>query len=784
MKRILQLFSLVLFVCLAIVLFGVTSRQTAYAIDPLTGSCHWATSNHIYCGENTKAVDYYFNSAATKSYGQDKYAVFLDGNDSNPVLFLDMTGDGQSAFLTDKVETIPRGAQNGLTDKDRYNNVPADGTCSIHRPTNCDEHLDGPFSGDSRFNAKWGDELPFPADVQKNFVDGTLATAAQSGDCIDNPLSFFLCPLAEMITKTVDGLTSFLVNTLTLTPLSKQGTAIQDGFSAFKNIANSVYVIIFLIIIFSNFFSTGLDSYSVKKMLPRLIAAVIVTQFGFLICALMVDFSNVLIVALPAALSPGKTLGESISSNMFSLIGTDGLTGFLTGISYFIIVLILAIALLVIILIALAYIVFRNVFLIVLVFLFPLAAAAWVLPQTQQYAKKWATWFIKLLLMGPIVALILASTVIIQSIFQAAGQGGDKFLEFISVFVPFVGIAIIPKSFKWSGDVMTAAGKAVQGSAVGKVATGVVKKSAEEGGIAKAKGTALSALSAGSTSSFGRSMQAKGAAYGAKSAKAKADMYDSLSVKDLTRLGNNGDTGAQKALRNKYRAKAVEAKQAFDAGFTMSPTEQAGFDELASAAGGQGYAASTQQWQTEKEAKVAGSNITTLQSTVALGTPSATNPTPTPQQQADAAQAQVDINNLYNTEVQYHQQNYEATGAAPSKTERENFNRLAHAAAGNTDPYNPSQHSDYYGQAQSGWTPPAPPPAGGACWVAREVYGIHNPRWIEFREWMLLESPSWFRNTYIKHGEQFALWLKPHSYTKKAIKIFMDSRIKASQNSK
>ena len=35
---------------------------------------------------------------------------------------------------------------------------------------------------------------------------------------------------------------------------------------------------------------------------------------------------------------------------------------------------------------------------------------------------------------------------------------------------------------------------------------------------------------------------------------------------------------------------------------------------------------------------------------------------------------------------------------------------------------------------------------GFFCWVAREVYGIENPKWLEFREWMLNDSPSWFRN--------------------------------------
>ena len=68
--------------------------------------------------------------------------------------------------------------------------------------------------------------------------------------------------------------------------------------------------------------------------------------------------------------------------------------------------------------------------------------------------------------------------------------------------------------------------------------------------------------------------------------------------------------------------------------------------------------------------------------------------------------------------------------------------------------------------------------AGSKCWVAREVYGIENPRWIMFREWMLNESPSWFRNTYIKYGERFAKFISNKPFVKKLIRKWMDTKIK------
>ena len=64
-----------------------------------------------------------------------------------------------------------------------------------------------------------------------------------------------------------------------------------------------------------------------------------------------------------------------------------------------------------------------------------------------------------------------------------------------------------------------------------------------------------------------------------------------------------------------------------------------------------------------------------------------------------------------------------------------------------------------------------------ACWVAREVYGVHNPAWLLFREWMLNDSPGWFRVTYIKFGERFAKFISNKPRLKARIRLWMDSKI-------
>jgi len=69
------------------------------------------------------------------------------------------------------------------------------------------------------------------------------------------------------------------------------------------------------------------------------------------------------------------------------------------------------------------------------------------------------------------------------------------------------------------------------------------------------------------------------------------------------------------------------------------------------------------------------------------------------------------------------------------------------------------------------------PKANCYCWVAREVYGVDNPKWLLFRDWLLNQAPAWFRDLYLKHGEQFAAFISNKPLLKSLIRTWMDNRI-------
>ncbi len=69
---------------------------------------------------------------------------------------------------------------------------------------------------------------------------------------------------------------------------------------------------------------------------------------------------------------------------------------------------------------------------------------------------------------------------------------------------------------------------------------------------------------------------------------------------------------------------------------------------------------------------------------------------------------------------------------------------------------------------------------GGAfCWVAREVYGVHDPRWLAFRQWMTWEAPAWLQRVYATYGEATADWLHSRPTARAGLRLLMDQAIAA-----
>lgn len=295
------------------------------------------------------------------------------------------------------------------------------------------------------------------------------------------PLQFITCPLLDGINNTVGALIGgdeqidtarqgLLIDFLKLPPINagETGSVLSQVVGNVVNIANIFYILIFIILIFASSIPfLNLDSYTIKKTLPKFIAAVILTQFSIQICGIIVDFFNLLGLAIPnvifglisgVSFPPGGGVAE-VGAQVGTSVALVAGAGALVGVVAFapVIIIILAIMALVAALTAVFYIMVRFFLLYVMIIISPLAFAAWVLPGTEKFFKQWWTNFIKLNAMFVTIMGLLSISILLSLIFRSLGSdGGNTVTTLLSGVIPIIALILVPKTLKWTTQGMNA----------------------------------------------------------------------------------------------------------------------------------------------------------------------------------------------------------------------------------------------------------------------------------------------------------------------------------------
>jgi hypothetical protein len=68
--------------------------------------------------------------------------------------------------------------------------------------------------------------------------------------------------------------------------------------------------------------------------------------------------------------------------------------------------------------------------------------------------------------------------------------------------------------------------------------------------------------------------------------------------------------------------------------------------------------------------------------------------------------------------------------------------------------------------------------AAAFCQVGREIYGIADPRFVVFRDWILFRAPAWLRVLYARHAHTVARWLRGKPISKAVLRIFMNQMVR------
>ncbi len=143
--------------------------------------------------------------------------------------------------------------------------------------------------------------------------------------------------------------------------------------------------------------SGSFDSrYTAKLLVPRLVLAAIGANTSLVVCGALIRLNNALVTSLLGP-EPGSTVLGQLALMVVSGQATDLLVGILVG---------LATAVLAILLVALY--IGRDLVLLVMTVLAPLALATYSLPQTDEIARLWWRVYSALLLVQVVQAVLIA----------------------------------------------------------------------------------------------------------------------------------------------------------------------------------------------------------------------------------------------------------------------------------------------------------------------------------------------------------------------------------------
>ena len=310
------------------------------------------------------------------------------------------------------------------------------------------KHLDkGAVNGDA------STVHPEAGDIKSMLVDpskATVATAAITAINAPTPnapgtsntpscessgftLNWIFCSLYEGLTTASDWiLTHLIMPELRTSPLcvSSTNTGCQKNdvtykvWSNFRIYGDVILVITLLVVVFGQSIGGGLiDAYTVKKILPRLLAAVVMLNLSIYIVALLLDITNIVgggigqLITSPLK-EPGafKITPQGVTG--ISEIGGAGVVGVALGAGKIAglfsikgIALVFDVVLVPVFLLFLAIIAtiaIRKAVIIALIFVAPVAFALYALPNTERYFKKWWEVLQQMLIVYPIIVLMFA----------------------------------------------------------------------------------------------------------------------------------------------------------------------------------------------------------------------------------------------------------------------------------------------------------------------------------------------------------------------------------------
>ena len=304
----------------------------------------------------------------------------------------------------------------------------------------------------------------------------------QKNSCNIKSGGFIICPLISFFSFVADNIYKLIDPMLQIKPIDynsksldnidklsaseknkvKGGIIAYQAWKIFTSIANAIFVLFFLVIIFSQMTNIGISNYGIKKLLPKIIIGAILLNMSFFICSTLIDISNIIGSSLKSLLdsindtavknaafttdftSDGGSVWSEIGDNLLLVSGGGlGLVAGAVAIYYAFLPIVTSVVFAIV-----AFIIFlfvRYSLVIVLILISPLAFVCFLLPNTKKWFTKWYTVYIGLLMIYPVVSIVFGmSTLAANIIASSADSDNSQTLMMFALSVQAIPLVIIP----------------------------------------------------------------------------------------------------------------------------------------------------------------------------------------------------------------------------------------------------------------------------------------------------------------------------------------------------
>lgn len=295
----------------------------------------------------------------------------------------------------------------------------------------------------------------------------------QGTQCAIQGIGWLVCPISNFLASGMDWIFDTLRGFVEVKPLglSHEGS-LYAAWDVMRGFANVMFIIGFIIVIYSQLTSMGLSNYGVKTMLPRLIIAAILVNISYYICAIAIDLSNIIGMSLQdllvnlreqvlqhanasdAAIGWKDIVAFILSGGTAAVIGANlaiaATGGTIAGAIYAMVPMLIGLFL--IILMVLIILAARQAIIIMLVIIAPLAFVAYLLPGTEKWFNKWRETFTTMLVFFPAFSLVFGGS---QFAGQIIIQNAQSIIMLLfGMAVQIAPLAIVPLILRLSSGVL------------------------------------------------------------------------------------------------------------------------------------------------------------------------------------------------------------------------------------------------------------------------------------------------------------------------------------------